>query len=187
MRVIWPMPEVFDSNGMRSFGYEDEVVLPLAITPRNPDRPMALMGELAIGVCRDTCVPVDLSVSAVLRGQGDHDPRIAQAMTAASEAGPRAGLERVTCRLEPSDRGAVLTLRATLPRQGRDEHMIVELPESPLWITNGRTWREGNDLVTEARLRDPARGPISIDRSRLALTVLGGEHMVMAQGCVSGG
>ncbi|GAB4265399.1 MAG: protein-disulfide reductase DsbD family protein [Pararhodobacter sp.] len=183
---IWPRPQVFVQNGLQSFVYENDLILPLEITPANPNRPIALIGDLAIGVCRDTCVPVDLTVQAALRGTGERDGRILSAMAAAAEPAARAGLTRTTCRVAPERRGAALTLRATLPRTGRDEHIVVELPGTGLWISDTRTWREGTDLVAEARVRAPGGGAVGIDRSSLAITVLSESRMVTSQGCVGG-
>ena len=39
--VHWPTPEIFDQNGLRSVGYDDELILPLEITPADPSQPVA--------------------------------------------------------------------------------------------------------------------------------------------------
>lgn len=184
---IWPRPRVFEQNGYRSYGYADELILPIEITPANPDRPMALMGELAIGVCNDTCVPADVAVSGVLRGAGGPDAQIAAALDTAAEPGARGGLTRATCHLEPEQRGAQLTLRATLPPQGGGEDIVLELPGSPYRIAETQTWREGGDLVARARLRAPRQGgALGLDRASVAFTVLSEGRMLWSQGCSGG-
>jgi len=112
--------------------------------------------------------------------------RIAGALSDQAVPAERAGLTRATCRLEPGRRGADLTLRATLPRTGRDEHIVVELPGTGYWVSDSRTWREGDDLVAQARVRAPQQGAVSIDRSGLAFTVLSEGRMVAAHGCTGG-
>ncbi|WP_165814401.1 protein-disulfide reductase DsbD domain-containing protein [Pararhodobacter oceanensis] len=186
IEAIWPRPEIIDQNGLRSFGFTEELILPLRITPRDAARPMAIIGELNIGVCRDTCVPADLQVSGALRGGGAEDGRIAGALGQGAQPAERHGLQRATCRLEPTRRGARLTLRATLPPVGAQEQIIMELPGSGYWISNSRTWREGGDLVAEARIRDPERGAVGINRSAVSFTILSGSQMIEAQGCTAG-
>lgn len=183
---IWPRPTVFRQNGLQSYGYQDELILPLRITPVNPDRPMAILGELEIGVCRDTCVPADLQVRGALRGDGDQDRRITAALGRGAESASGTGLSRATCRLEPQSRGADLTLRATVPQMGRNEELIMELPGSGYWVSNSRTWREGGDLVAQARVRDPNRGAVGINRAQVTFTILTQDRMITAQGCVGG-
>jgi len=182
----WPRPIVFDQNGYRSIGYAGELVLPLEFTPQRDGRPMALMADVTIGVCRETCVPVDLSLSLPLRDAGAHDPLIAAALSTRAEAGSRAGLTQATCRVEPGARGVELTLRAALPRMGANEHMVMELPGTGYWVSDGRTWREGNELVGQARVRAPQQGTVSIQRGSVAFTVLSEDRMVVHQGCTGG-
>lgn len=183
----WPRPMVFDQNGFRSIGYDGELVLPLELAPRDPARPMALMAEITIGVCSDICVPVDLTLSLPLRDAGAPDPLITAALARRPEAAQGAGLARATCRLEPGERGSELTLRATLPRLGRHELMVMELPGTDYWISDSETWREGADLVARARVRAPGRGgAVSLDRGTLAFSVLSDDRMIVHRGCSGG-
>lgn len=182
----WPRPMVFDQNGFRSIGYDGELVLPLEISARDHTRPMALNAQVTIGICRETCVPVDLDLSVALRGEGQDDPLIRAALSRRAEAAAGAGLRNATCRIQPDDRGARLQVRVTLPPQGADEHMVLELPGSGYWVSDSETWREGNDLVAQAHVRAPGRGAVAIDRSMLALTVLSPTRMLTHRGCTGG-
>ena len=183
LRAIWPAPQVFEQNGYVSFGYEDELILPLEITPATPGRPVALMGRLEIGVCRDTCVPAEVSVAAALRGEGAPDARIRRSLEQRADPAAEAGLSRATCHLEPAARGARLVLRATLPALGSREHLVIDPPEGGMRVASTRSWREGNDLVAEVALRSPQGAPLAFDRGALGFAVLTGERMFTARGC----
>lgn len=182
---IWPLPSVIEQNGFVSYGYHDQLILPLEVTPQDPSRPVALTGDLALGLCRETCVPADLTVSGALRGAGGPDSRIEAALATRADPAVSAGLTRATCRVEPATRGVELTLRATLPHQGAGERLIVELPGSGLRVTDLRSWREGGDIVARARLRAPGGGPVSFQRGALAYTVLSEARMISAEGCTA--
>lgn len=186
VRVHWPRPEIFDQDGYTSIGYGGELVLPLELTPRDPSRPIALRGELMIGLCRDICIPADLSVTGPLRGDGAHDPLIAAALQRGPEPASQAGLRHARCQIRPTERGAELTLRIGLPRLGGQEHVIIELPGAPYWVTSGPTRREGGELVTRATLRAPQGDPVSISRNQVAFTILAGDRMIDHQGCSGG-
>lgn len=186
VRVHWPRPVIFDQSGFRSIGYRGELVLPLELTPRDAGRPIALVGAVSIGVCDDICVPADLSVAAALRGAGGPDPLITRALADTARPAREAGLRAARCAVAPGRRGMDLTLRAALPRLGAEEYMVLELPGSGYWVSDSRTWREGGDLVAQARIRAPGGAPVTIDRSALRFTVLTAERMVEHRGCTGG-
>jgi len=58
----WPVPEVFDQNGLRSIGYNDGVVFPITVSSQDASAPIQINGELNIGVCEEICVPVALDL-----------------------------------------------------------------------------------------------------------------------------
>ena len=185
-RLHWPRPVVFHQAGLRSIGYQGELVLPIELTPRHAGRPIALQAEINIGICDEVCVPVDLNLSAALRGAGSEDRLIARSLASTARPAGPAGLRDARCSAEPGQRGTELTLRATLPEQGRGEHLILEIPGSGYWISDRDSWREGDELIGRARIRAPGGGTVSIDRSAVAFTVLGSNRMLEHRGCTGG-
>lgn len=183
IRVLWPRPTRYTQDGMTSYGYDGTVILPLEITPQDGSRPMALMGDISIGVCEATCVPADLSVVQALRGSGAHDRSIAAALDTRPRPALRAGLNGVTCALSPADRGATLTLRARVPRIGDDETIIVELPGTNFWVSSSQTTREGHDLVAQMHIRAPLGTPLSMDRASVVVWFLSEDQLLHTQGC----
>lgn len=60
--VLWPAPLKFDDGaGGHSIGYHDQIVLPLRIVAKNPDKPVTLRAEINYAVCEKLCIPVDAS------------------------------------------------------------------------------------------------------------------------------
>lgn len=58
--VLWPAPLKFDDGaGGHSIGYHDQIVLPLRIVARNPDKPVTLRAEISYAVCEKLCIPVE--------------------------------------------------------------------------------------------------------------------------------
>src|SRR6202166_1286411 len=58
--VMWPAPTKFDDGaGGYSLGYSDQVVLPLRIVAKNPDKPVTLRAGINYAVCEKLCIPVD--------------------------------------------------------------------------------------------------------------------------------
>src|SRR3954471_21276207 len=58
--VLWPAPRKFDDGaGGFSFGYTQQLVLPLRIVAKNADRPVTLRAAINYAVCEKICIPVD--------------------------------------------------------------------------------------------------------------------------------
>lgn len=62
-KLLWPAPARFsEPGGLVSIGYKDGVLLPVLITPAEPGTPVKLAVHLHIGVCKDICIPVELTL-----------------------------------------------------------------------------------------------------------------------------
>jgi DsbC/DsbD-like thiol-disulfide interchange protein len=58
--VLWPAPTKFDDGaGGHSLGYHNQIVLPLRIVAKNPDKPVTLRAGINYAVCEKICIPVD--------------------------------------------------------------------------------------------------------------------------------
>src|SRR5882724_1206904 len=58
--VLWPAPTKFDDGaGGHSLGYQKQVVLPLRIVAKNPDKPVTLRADINYAVCEKLCIPVE--------------------------------------------------------------------------------------------------------------------------------
>ena len=62
----WPVPHRFSLFGLETFGYGDEVVLPIEAAPRDPGAPVSLRAELRYLVCEEICIPHDGSLTLEL-------------------------------------------------------------------------------------------------------------------------
>lgn len=61
-RVYWPTPIRFSDFEFETYGYEREVVFPVAVTPKDPTRPMILNTHMTYGVCKNICIPMDVTL-----------------------------------------------------------------------------------------------------------------------------
>jgi DsbC/DsbD-like thiol-disulfide interchange protein len=58
--VLWPAPSSFDDGaGGTSFGYKNQLLLPLRIIAKKPDSPVTLRAVIDYAVCEKLCVPVE--------------------------------------------------------------------------------------------------------------------------------
>ncbi len=186
VKFHWPAPKVYYLNGMRTVGYKQELVLPIELTPVDPSKPIKVRAAVELGVCQDVCVPLAVRVSADLGLERKPDARISAALAAVPPRGGSAGLREVTCGVEPISDGVRLTARIDLPRMGRDEVAVFELPDQEIWISEAEASRDGPVLTAEADVVPPVNRPFLLDRSDVRITVLGDGRAVDIQGCSGG-
>ena len=180
--TYWPRPMVFDKNGMRTIAYENEVVLPLELTPSTPGTPIMLQGRMELGVCHDICMPMSLELHAELPARPDPEP-IRAALAARPTSAAQAGVGRVTCTAEPISDGLRLTAEIPLPPMGGEEVVVVELRDPAIWISEAEVTRQGNSLFAVADLVPEAAAPFALDRSSVRFTLLSGQKAVDIRGC----
>ena len=180
----WPKPEVFELNGMRSFGYHGSLVLPIEFRPAAAGEPVHVRAEIDLGVCNEICVPMTVVVSADLAAGGTPDPVIRAALAEMPERADEAGLTAARCEAEPIRDGVRLTSRLALPRLGPDEIAVVELADRSVWVSPAETRRNGDELSATADLVPADAQPFALDRSAVRITLFGsGGRVVEVQGC----
>lgn len=65
--VQWPVPSRFTLMDMHSFGYKDNVVFPLVITPEDAAKDVVLSLKLDLVVCHEICVPQTVTLTQALK------------------------------------------------------------------------------------------------------------------------
>lgn len=182
--VIWPTPEVFRQNGMRTVGYRDEVVVPLAFHAAH-DGPIALSGVLDFGVCAEVCLPVHLTLDHVL---APLDQANVEVISAAMGSGPisadAAQVGDVTCKLTHGNEASSMEVSITMPKpDGQNEALVIEPSEAHVWVSEPVLQRHGDVLTARAEVASSAGGDVAMDLGRARLTVLTTRTGVDIGGC----
>jgi suppressor for copper-sensitivity B len=130
--IQWPVPHRFALFGLQTFGYEDEVVLPIMLRVEDPARPLSLRADLNYLTCEEVCVPVRTALALDLPAGDDlpsrHGFLIEQyaARVPGKDASHGMTIERATL-AGPDDAPRLeVAVRSELPWQGPD--LLVEAP-----------------------------------------------------------
>ena len=183
----WPVPEVFETSGMQTIGYSQELVLPMSLTPSRAGEPITLTGKVNLGVCKDVCMPMDAEISVTLPVEATKAARpIKRALKARPDTAAEAGLRKAICQVEPIEDGLRLTATIDMPRVGRGEVVVVETADPSLWVNTLSTQRNGRVLTTVAELVPTSGKPFLLNRSDVRLTVLAAGRGVDIRGCTGG-
>ncbi|HMB10410.1 protein-disulfide reductase DsbD domain-containing protein [Saliniramus sp.] len=81
LSLEFPAPGRFRDASGTFFGYQDDVLLPVMITPTDTGEPVTLSVSLSYGVCKDVCIPAfaDFELTIPVAQSGGHAPRLADA------------------------------------------------------------------------------------------------------------
>ncbi|PRY74807.1 disulfide bond corrector protein DsbC [Yoonia maritima] len=179
----WPVPEVFNSNGMQTIGYHDGVVFPLTVFTDAPDQPMQISGRIDIGVCEEICIPVSLSFDAALPIDGGRDSAITAALVDRPMTQSEAGIGPVSCSIDPIRDGLRVTTKFDLPPLSTDEVVVVESGDANVWVSEAQTQRYGDQISATVDMVHHSGSAFALDRSRVKISVFGGHQAIEILGC----
>lgn len=179
----WPSPQVITLDGMQSIGYLHDLVLPMEIVAVDPARPVEVNLHMALGVCKDICIPAAFALTGVLDGPGGSDALIATALDNRPRTAAEAGLTDIGCAVTPNPDGLRIAAQIGLPRQGDAETVVFETADKTVWVAQASADRQGNTLTAETDLVPQSGAPFALDRSGVTVTVIAQGHSVEIKGC----
>lgn len=159
--ALFPQPMRYDEGGAQAFGYKREVIFPLRLSAKDPNKPIALDVALDYSVCDKLCYPLHASLSLKLPPRAEASPEVA------------AALAQVPRKLEAEEAGAFATLSRTpdnkrwllsLAAPARD--LLVESPAG--FFVESR--RDGDNFVLDVTGHPADR---TVPRGPLRLTATG--------------
>jgi DsbC/DsbD-like thiol-disulfide interchange protein len=181
--VEFPAPTTFDINGMTSVGYTSDVIFPLLLTPEVADSPMHVEAHVMLGVCKDICVPFEITVAADLLAGIPYEGTSASDLRDALTARPTPSDAALTCQTEMTASGQTLTTQLTLPASDAAEFAIIELADREIWVSEAQTTRQGDALTVSVSLEHVGGHGFTFDPATLRLTLLTGPTALDLTGC----
>ena len=172
VEVEFPAPKrMHEADGGEAFGYDGDVVFPLAVKLRDPTKPATLKLNADFAVCEKVCLPAKAHLELTLPTSAD-SPHVG-AVDAALASVPRP--------VAPKDFGALEALDADSWRlcsareNGPPRDLFVEAPEG-WWLKTAPAPAEaGQDCFTLAIGGKPKDGALPV---ALRLTLTGGARAV---------
>lgn len=184
VQITWPTPRAISQNGVRTIGYAKSLTLPLHLTPKQKGQAITLHGTVELGLCKDVCLPVTLSLSHELpKAKAKRDPRIVAALAARPFSAKEAGVGRVVCQVAPIDGGLRLRAEVDVKSPGAGEIAVIETDNPQIWVAQADTTRQGGRLVAETELYHVEGKSFALNRDGIRITVIGGGQAVDIQGC----
>ena len=171
-QALYPAPRRFPEAGGEAFGYMDEVLFPLWVTPEDPTKPVSLALKLDYATCDKICIPA----RAELRLDLALDAKESQ------EAGLlRAGLDRTPRPANDPDAPRPVLTPAEKPNAWHvrfagqaPADLFAEGPDD--WFFDTKRSAEGFELILAQKPADAPAGPVE-----LVLTMVLGDRAFEAR------
>ncbi len=182
--ITWPTPEIFETSGLQSIGYTDNLILPIRITPQTTD-PVRIALSLQFGVCSDICIPAEAVFLTSLTGaENEGKPAIQAALQAVPYSGRAAGIREISCKITPHGDDFEITAQLRLANRISNPVTVIEYDSKDIWITETNTTTSGRTLTAVAGLSWYGSGPMFLNRDNIRVTVLGDNRAIELQGCL---
>jgi len=164
--VRWPTPKRFTAFGFETFGYVDEIILPIRVRLIDPGKPLVLRLKLDYQVCEEICIPVGAALALTLpagpASPSEHAPSIArfEAAVPRPSGDGSISIDGATVRVDLS--GAALEVSVASRTALSNPDLIVETTE-PVYFGKPQI------VLSEDRRKALIRLPISADSEPMRL------------------
>jgi DsbC/DsbD-like thiol-disulfide interchange protein len=176
--VLWPAPMKFDDGaGGHSFGYKQQVVLPLRIVTRDAGKPVTLRADINYAVCDKLCIPVDAKAELAFASVAStEDSNLSDALNAVPKPATIGDSNPLTIRDVKREGKANVLVDVSAPA-GKDVSLFAEGP-TPDWALPVPKLIEGGPSGGKrfAFELDGLPPGASADGAALKLTLVGGDR-----------
>ena len=177
--VLWPAPMKFDDGaGGYSFGYQNQVVLPLRIVAKNADKPVTLRADINYAVCEKLCIPVEANAElAITSVASTEDSALFAALDTVPKPANIGDPNPLTIRDVKREGKSTVLVDVVTPADAKEVNLFVEGP-TPDWSLPIPTLIERSPpgvkrFAFELDGLPPGADP---EGAALKFTVVGGEH-----------
>jgi suppressor for copper-sensitivity B len=171
----WPVPDRFSYAGLETFGYEDEMVLPLAATLPDPSAPVRAQASVHFLTCAAICVPNDVDLVLDIPAGAAASPESAALIDrfARRVPGPAAdaGLTLIGATIAESGKDAVLSVRLHATPTLQRPDLLVEGADGFSYLPPVQSDEDGV-TVLKTTLPGGAAATAKLPGRQLGLTVI---------------
>jgi DsbC/DsbD-like thiol-disulfide interchange protein len=162
-RVLFPAPERFVDRDGDTIGYKGYVVFPIELVAKDAAKPVELELSVEYGICKDICIPVELSLALSLppgAASVQAESRLARALGRVPRpASARAAADPAVTSIKQELTGDKprIVISASFPAGTNGADLFAEAPDG-LWVPLPKKTgvASGNALIFEIDLTDGA-------------------------------
>ena len=173
IKFLWPAPILLGDKKIWYVGYKDRLTLPFALTPQDRSTLVRLELTAIIGICKEICVPVEFTVSEILKpGLDKRSPKIVAALASQPKSKAAANLFYMNCTFEPTEGGTTIFVELKMPQLGEREVIMINYKDTEHWVRTGIAERSGTSLSSQTTIGKKTSSVNVVDPSKATVTVI---------------
>ena len=173
IKFLWPAPILLGDKKIWYVGYKDRLTLPFVLTPQDRSTLVRLELTAIIGICKEICVPVEFTVSEILKpGLDKRSPKIVAALASQPKSKAAAKLLYMNCTFEPTERGTIIFVELKMPQLGEREVIMINYKDTEHWVRTGIAERSGTSLSSQTTIMKKTSSVNVVDPSKATVTVI---------------
>ncbi|MDO1581324.1 protein-disulfide reductase DsbD domain-containing protein [Rhizobium oryzicola] len=146
----FPVPKVFDEDGVRDIGYDHAVTLPFTLKAEPGKVPLQLTAAAFVGLCRNICIPFQAEFRLPISTPDPSSEEEARLLQAASQTLPEAPSTDFTVADHAlSDDRKLLKLSLKLPAGQTGAQIYVVGPQGHVLVERQKAEQKGDLLTVE--------------------------------------
>ena len=146
----FPVPKVFDEDGVRDIGYDHAVTLPFTLKTEPGKVPLQLTAAAFVGLCRNICIPFQAEFRLPISVQDSSSDEEMRVLKAASQALPEApSTDFTVADHKLTEDRKLLKLSLKLPPGQTEAQIYVVGPQGHVLVEQQQAEQKGDLLTVE--------------------------------------
>ena len=183
--ILWPKPEVQESDGNISLIYKNELVIPILINLNNKNLPYLFRLNADFGVCKNICIPVKKYLTFEIKNSkiSSRKDALENALNKLPKSSSDSNLGNLSCSLNTDVERSFLKFSAKLSDSFFESWSILEYGTDMIALLKTKKHISDQKLFFETAIDRSQNKRLFIDKSKFKLTIISKDKSLLFLGC----
>ena len=184
-KILWPKPEVQESDGDISLIYKNEILIPIVIKLNNKNLPYLFKLNADFGVCKNICIPVKKYLTFEIKNSkiSSRKDALENALNKVPKSSSDSTLGNLSCSVNTNAGQTFLKFSAKLSDPFFESWSILEYGTDMIALLKTKKHISDQKLFFETAIDRSQKKYLFIDKSKFKLTIISKDKSLLFLGC----
>lgn len=184
-KILWPKPEVQESDGDISLIYKNEILIPIVIKLNNKNLPYLFKLNADFGVCKNICIPVKKYLTFEIKNSkiSYRKDALENALNKVPKSSSDSTLANLSCSVNTNVGRSFLKFSAKLSDSFFESWSILEYGTDLIALLKTKKHLSDQKLFFETAIDRSQKKYLFIDKSKFKLTIISKDKSLLFLGC----